>query len=236
MKMKLNILFLLGIFLSLTNANTQADSSKIFKTHSMQFRVNNFVSLSSFKGAFISYKYHSSDRNALRVGMSFRIKKWEEEVSLDYFYSDTILFDQNRDNNYMDIEIMIEYLRYFNLKNEVKMFLGAGPRVAFNIDNFDTDDSSVSGNRSYDYIKKGKNDRYQIGLTFTYGLEWFFKKDMSLHAEYGFNVSYIYQEYGRTVVADYPPGDSIRIDDSSRKDSGFEIDDTGALLGLSIYF
>ena len=234
MKMKLIVLFLLMFFLSFANANTQADSSKIFKTHSLQFRVNNFISFTQFKGYLLSYKRHFSDQSAFRTGMSVRVRKWEEKESNYYLYPDTTRLDQNLDCNDMEIEIMIEYLRYFNLKNDVKIFFGIGPRLLFDINNFDTDDISVSGDR-YSYVKKYNYDHYQFGLTFSYGLEWFFMKNMSLHAEYGFNLSYDYRKYGRTEINKYPAS-PVRENYDLIKDSGFEFDDTGALLGISIYF
>jgi hypothetical protein len=69
MKVRLATLVLLGFLFSLATAQTGADSTRIFKPNSFQFRVYNFISLSSFKGSLISYKYHPSDKTAYRVGV-----------------------------------------------------------------------------------------------------------------------------------------------------------------------
>ncbi len=114
------------------------------------------------------------------------------------------------------------------------MYFGMGPRIALNIDNFDTDDISFLGAET-SYVKKSVNDRYQIGLTFSYGVELFFRKNFSLHAEYGFNISYFYQESTRIRITEYS-GNPTRTDDYTMQSSGFEFDDTSALLGLSVYF
>jgi len=233
MKIIQTTIILFCTFISLTNAQTLTDSSKTFKSHSLQFRVYNFLSLSYFKGTLLSYKYHSSSKNAFRVGMSVNIKKWQEQELEDYSVVDTTLLNHDRDHNNMYIEIMVEYLRYLNLERDFKIFLGIGPRINFNINNFDTENISISGYT--DYTKKYIDDRYQIGLTLSYGLEWFFRKNMSLHAEYGFNISYFYEKYKNIWIRAYQE-DPNRLNVHEEKRKGIQFDDTGGLFGLSIYF
>ncbi|MFC2088283.1 hypothetical protein ACFLSX_01655 [Calditrichota bacterium] len=234
MKMKVIFIFLLAILFTISNAQTQSDSTKIFRTNSLQFRVYNFISLSSFKGALLSYKYHSSDQNAFRFAVSIKARKWEEDESRDFFYYDTTLFNQNRDHKDLAIEIIAQYLKYFNPKDEIILFFGIGPRAAFNIRAADNIDVTASGDR-YNYYTKNNDERYQLGLTASFGLEWFFRKNMSLHAEYGVNAHYFYEELARTRIiadTDYP----FAGEENSNKRTGFELGQTGALLGLSIYF
>ncbi len=234
MKMKTWVILLLGILFSLANAQTQPDSTKIFKTNSLQFKVYNFISLSSFKGTLFSYKFHLNDQTAYRLGVSVRARKGDEEETRDVFHSDTSMFYQNSDNNYITMSIMIEYLKYFNPQDEIKLFLGIGPLLSFNISSMNNNDVSVLGN-TQDYYKKSQNERYQVGLTINCGLEWFFKKNMSLHAEYGFNAYYYFEESsGTRIIVDpnYPNANNYY----SNKRSGFRLNDAGGLLGLSVYF
>ena len=234
MKVKSFSLSLLFILILFSTSKSQSDSLNIFKTNSMQFRVYNVLSLSSFKGALISYKYHINDSNALRFGVSMRVKKWDEIDSHKTISFDTTFFDQDKDNNEINIEIIGEYIKYLNPQNEIKLFLGLGPRVAININNFDTDEISASEGQSYTHERQ--NDRYQIGLTFSLGVEWFFLDFMSLHAEYGSNISYFYEKISQKLVYINDPSDPDNERNNSIKRSGFEFDDTGALFGISIYF
>ena len=187
MKMKLFIILLLFSIFSLSNAQTKADSSNIFGDHSLQFRVYDFISLSSFKGTLLSYKYHINDESAHRFSASIRYKKYNAEETIERTHTDSALLDQNRDHNYAYVEIMAEYIKYFNSRNEVKLFMGIGPRISFNLNNYDTDDVSGYG---YSFGKTNKNDLYEIGLTSSFGVEWFFTRNMSLSAEYGLNLMY----------------------------------------------
>ncbi len=233
MRVRLLVLFVFLGFLSFANAQTQTDSLQIFKKHSLQFRTSNLLSLYSFKGSLISYKYHPSDDHAFRLSISARARKTDEEEMSDSFRSsDTLMLDQDISQNAISLELFLEYLTYFNPKDDLKMFLGIGPRLYISTNNYDTDDVTAS-ERSY--VKESGYDRYKVGLTFSYGLEWFFRKNMSLHAEYGFNFSYLYEENSYIRIRDYddyPNG----LDKNSEKRTGFDFDDSSALLGISLYF
>jgi len=228
---RLKSIILICIFSSV--AYSQTDSSRIFKTHSIQFRTSNLLSLSSFKGSFVSYKYQPKDDYAYRFGISLNGRNTVENENIDsYQYSDSSFLDQKRNSNYALIEVVAEYLKYFNLKEELKMFFGFGPRIYFSINNSDTDKVQ---SENYNYYKERKDNYYQFGLSFSYGLEWFFRENMSLHAEYGINFSYIYNE--SKIWRIYPDdSDSDRFSKTSEVNKGFEINDTSALLGLSLYF
>jgi opacity protein-like surface antigen len=194
--------------------------------------VYDFISLSSFKGTLLSYKHHTSDENAFRFSASIRFNKYNAEETMERTHIDSAYLDQDRDHNYSSIEIIAEYIKYFNPKNEVKLFIGFGPRIAFNLNNYDTDDVSGYG---YSYVKINKNDRYEFGFTSSLGVEWFFRENMSLHAEYGFNLSFMYidnQYENVRVYSDYTTWNEKR----KIVEKGFEFDDTGAILGLSVYF
>ena len=75
MKTNLFVFLLLAILFSGSFAQGKADTLKVFKTNSLQFRVYDFISLSSFKGALISYKNHCSDDKALRFAVSLNADK-----------------------------------------------------------------------------------------------------------------------------------------------------------------
>ena len=237
MKVRLATLVLLGFLFSLATAQTGADSTRIFKPNSFQFRVYNFISLSSFKGTMLSYKYHRSDKTAYRVGIGVGAEKWKEENSRDdNYYADTttFMFDADLDMESIRIDLVVEYLRYFNVHDDIKIFAGSGPLVSFDILHQNSKDFSSSG-AAYQYVYKNHKDQYAFGLSFSYGLEWFFRKNMSLHAEYGFDLAYFLDKYTRTEYT-IDTDDTVRRVDNSEKRYGIAFDDRGVLFGLSVYF
>ena len=230
MRMTTRIIYLF-LFLVLS-AYAQTDSTRIFKKHALQFRTAGLLSLSSFKGSFISYKYHPQDDYAFRFGISLSGTKTSEDNKRESLSVDTSFYDLDIDNNRFNIEFVIEYLKYFNPKDELKMFFGIGPRVYLQI--YDSKANNIQA-KNYSYQKDYTNNGYEIGVTCSYGLEWFFRDNMSLHAEYGFNFSYINTKQGYTRV--YPQENNPdRYEKNSDDRNGFEIDDSSALLGLSLYF
>ena len=228
MKTKLIILLYVVVIFSLSNAQENADTLKVFKTNSLQFRVYDFISLSSFKGALLSYKYHCSDEKAFRFGVSVRIDSWGEDETRNMFYTDTSLLNQKRDHIYTNIQFIAQFLKYLNLKDEIKLFYGIGPYLSLNLNDFDTDEVVTSGNVNV-YDKKRKNENYQFGLMGSIGLEWFFKNNMSLNA-------YYFYENRQTLRVYEHSQDPDRIEDRKVESDGWGIDDVGALLGLSVYF
>lgn len=200
-----------------------------------QFRVYRILSLESFKGGLISYKYYLSDPNAIRFGISLRARKWGEEESRENFNIDTIYLKQERDHHSNDIEMIAEYLRYFNPRNEIKLFLGVGPRVSLHQYEFTTENIDTLG-VGFSYYDSQKEDHNQIGISFSFGVEWFFLSYMSLHAEYGAHFSYFNVERYSKRVYSNPPDlpESFRRDSAKR--SGLEFIERGVLFGLSVYF
>ena len=129
-----------------------------------------------------------------------------------------------------------EFINYLNPNDEVKIFWGIGPRVNINIDNFDTDKISVTDSIDYSYEKMRKNNYYEAGVTGAFGIEWFFRNNMSLHAEYSFNFSYFYRIYSRYRKGynDYYDNDTFAR--YSYSDHGILFKANPLRFGLSVYF
>lgn len=233
-KMKIGVKFSIIIIIITTffpiSSYSQTDSTTVFTTHSLQFKVYSLASLSSFKGMLFSYKYHLNNRNAIRLGVSAYAMKIDEEKKYERETYIKENYNQVADDTNAKFEVMIEFLKYFNINKEIKHFLGIGPRIELDIDEYDTKDFTFDMNNNYYYTDNAKRNSYEFGLTFSYGVEWFFRENMSIHAEYGCNLSYFIWDY---IDADkYLDGD---IYSTKIKKDGIIIDDTGALLGLSIY-
>jgi len=229
---RLLILAMLGFLVS--SGNAQTDSSRVFKDHALQLGVRGLFEFSSFSGGLISYKYHTSDKTAYRIGISVRGNNLNHVEDEEYFRSDTSSLDHERNRDLISLGITAEYLHYFNPADDLKMFLGVGPRLAVNIGESDTERVTVGGS-GISYTQDSENIRYQIGLTLNYGLEWFFRYNMSLHAEYGFDIYYLYDKDESTRIRVIEDQDDY-VDNFSRTQKGIIFGDTNVLIGLSLYF
>ena len=230
-KKTLCILTLL-ISLSLLSAQTEQDSTKIFKTHSIQFRVQDCFSLSSFKGSLISYKYHFNDRNALRIGFSNNIEIGDEEKDYDVFLEDTTYYEEQISNSDINLVVTMEYLRYLNPTKEIIIYIGGGTKTSVHKHTEKVDEKSHT---EQFYDKSRKYSIIKAGLSFSYGLEWKFRKNMSLHAEYGNDILWFHYKSRKYRTRTLPEeGEQYSIHKEVEK--GIELNSTGVLLGLSIYF
>ena len=169
---------------------------------------------------------------AFRSGISLRAETEDEEDTRNFINIDTSLFDQKLDISNTSIQLMAQYLKYFNPNDEIKLFFEIGAQ--FNIYNLDGDDVRSYGN-VYGYDKIRVDDRYQIGLTSSLGVEWFIKNNMSLHAEYGLYAYYFYYKYHRITVFEYLTSPD-KFEERKVESHGWRFDDAGALFGLSVYF
>jgi hypothetical protein len=235
MKKILVFMTFLTFFFHSAYAQSQTDTSRVFNCHSLQFRVYHNLSLESFKGGLLSYKYHLNDQNAIRVGVSLSARKWDEEESRENITPDTTFLKQERDHSSSDIEVIAEYLRYFNPKNKIKLFMGVGTRFSLLLDKFTTENIDTLGTGAT-YYENRRYEYNQYGLNLSVGIEWLFLSYMSLHAEYGAHFSYFTFERYSKYVNLTPPGQPASYRENLDKGNGFEISDRGVLFGLSVYF
>ena len=106
------------------------------------------------------------------------------------------------------------------------MFYGWGPAVSYRF------------NKSYDY-RRGTMEslkvNWEVGAKFVLGVQWFPTKSISLHAEYGSKLTYIFSwkhiERWQFIASD--PRNLI-IDDSQTE--GLNLSSSAVKLGLSAYF
>ena len=69
-----------------------------------------------------------------------------------------------------------------------------GPAIEFSVNNYDTEGVVANGS-GISYTRKFQNEHLQFGLNAGVGVEWFYLKYMSLHAEYGLNLAYFFDTY-----------------------------------------
>ncbi|MCH8495123.1 MAG: hypothetical protein LAT57_05760 [Balneolales bacterium] len=182
----------------------------------LQFEISNNFTLSSFTGSVISYKYHVSDNQARRIGLS---------LNNSYIERDLPESETEYKNDQLDVSLGVEYtwLNYTQPDSDMKFYYGYGPRI--NVGYVMRD--QVFGERSTD-MKRNMLGVAGIGYA---GVEWFFKSSMSLHAEYRMSaqVNY-YSERNRIEI------EGEGTDSSKNTITTFTLNGDGVRFGLSVYF
>ena len=180
---------------------------------SMQFRVANNFTLSSFEGALISAKKHLSDKTALRFGVSANFKHYNDEYVAEY--------DQKRTDSRVSLGLKFQLIKYISPKSKLSFYYGLGPNIEYSRNKLEYEYNDTTHEDRYTY-----NRTLGIGLLFTWGLEWFFTENLSLMAEYGGGV-----EYSHGIKEDYH-NDILGENDTDI----FEFFSNNVNFGLSVYF
>jgi opacity protein-like surface antigen len=213
---------ILLIFLFLGNLYSQNnnDSSNVefkFPKYSFQFRINDFLEFSTFDGSTISIKYHLTNKSSIRMGISVFSSDEEREETLKNLPQDSIYNKWSSKYHQKLFSMRLLYLYYFNPQEEIKAFIGFGPKLGFR-----------KNSRKYDdyYGEKYNIKDWIFGISSVYGVEWFFRQNMSLILSYG--IEYTYESY--ESKDEY--SDEKRIN----KITQYLLDDTQIDFGLSLYF
>ena len=202
-----------------------------FKTHSIQFEVNSLFNISDFQGTLISYKYHFSNAYALRFGIDFRADVNGGDYDRTYSTQNNDFIQYSQEIRNYDINLLSQFLKYPNARNDIKTFFGAGPyfslrsRRTINKDVI-TGNNVVGVERYYDFKETF------IGLSGVIGAEWFFLRNLSLTAEYSFFAAYHTIKNTREVYL----VDNSDINSDVDKRTGLYSQSLGAKLGLTVYF
>lgn len=147
--------------------------------------------LSGFQGSLFSGRYHFSDRQALRVGISVNASTRDEE-EVDELHRDTLAVDrveQRSEQDFQDYALSVEYVHYVRPTNRLFLYAGVGPRVGYNKSRQEQTIPDQGGSRrEKDVLER---TTYRVGVAGALGVEWFVHPHISLSVEYPFAVEYI---------------------------------------------
>jgi hypothetical protein len=181
------------------------------------FQIDDNFTIDPFQGAVISVKRHYSDRSALRLGLGLAFDM--DEISSTISEMDTVKATSKSDGSSQFFRVDLQYVRYANPTAPVKLLFGGGPLVSFS----NSDDERTTGTGS-DTVE---STAWVAGITGLVGVEWFAASRISLHAEYGMELTYRHSTAKSTNSAQ-------RTSEQTRKDGDFR--SRGVLFGLSAYF
>lgn len=166
---------------------------------SMQFGLQQDLVLTSFQGAIISAKYHTSDRRAIRFGLT----AYGDVAESDQNSGPTSTPNSSRTNG-QSVSVNARYLMYPVSTSSVVFVFGFGPQLGVS--------RSKSSFRESQYLSENTNTSFSGGISGSWGAEWFFKSGLSLLAEYGISMNYSrYKSTWTTESIDTFGGADVRI-------------------------
>lgn len=188
----------------------------------LQFQISDNFNLTYFQGTSFSGKYHFGKMDAIRTGLSIDFGKSDGDAETNQFDSVNVAEASHNSSNF-SVTIKSQYIRYFVETDNIAFYGGTGPFVTYSTSNHE---SQITGSPT-DRNSMEEIDNFILGVDFIAGVEWIFIKNMSLSAEYGFNLSY------RSRTSERKIDDSLYYD-SNEKQYRFSGDNIN--FGISVYF
>ncbi len=212
------------------------DTTFKFQKHSFQFRIADNFRLVDFNGSLLSYKHHFNNNIALRVGAEWRSYDRTETEDRHSYSSDTSNYRLDFKSIDSNIDFILQVIYYFAPKNEIKLYGGAGPYFSYQVGEDKIENVEISENiDNLGYNRLTDQQDYAIGLILGHGVEWFFRNNMSLIAEYELRAYYFNQTLERTRIT-FLKQENNDIDIRKNEQTGWRIESRGVKFGLSVYF
>ncbi len=183
--MKKIVLFAI-LLTSILFSQTKPDSSAIplKGKFAVSFSVSDLVDFSSLDGAFISGQYNFTNNSAVRFG--FGMSEGNLDLETAYFTDDSLTsFKADSKDSYVwTLNLFYQYR--FAANDNLNLFFASGVYYSY-------------GESTNEYTQYNKDTRTMndIGVPVILGVEWFVRSNISLFAEYGFDMKYEYDK--RTV-------------------------------------
>lgn len=191
--------------------------------------------LSGFQGSLFSGRYHFSERQALRVGISVNASTRDEE-EVDELHRDPLAVDrveQRSEQDFHDYALSVEYVHYVRPTNRLFVYAGVGPRVGYNKSRQEQTIPDQGGSRrETDVLER---TTYRVGASGALGVEWFVHPHISLSVEYPFAVEYSDRDEESTsrLLED---GSVVREQTSTTEIDRYEIGGETVRIGVTFSF
>ena len=217
--------------LTTTSTNGLTDDAWAF-----QFSIQSSFSLGAFQGGLLSAKHHLAPDKAIRIGLGAYFN------SSDYTGLRLTMYDTSKTSTStnagvgaQDFDIRMQYVIYPDPTADINAFFGLGPLVGFFHSSSERQELATPSNGAY--ANAEKRTTWSAGLSGLAGVEWFAWRKISLHAEYGASIRYMWSE-GHQEASEFSPS-STGVSSSSTSDfteKGWTFNYDRFYLGLSVYF
>jgi hypothetical protein len=243
-KIRSILLLLIAITVSCNAQNQSRDSTSLPEgSWALQFGIDRDFTLKTFQGSTIGAKYQLSEKHALRGGLTFsgNASDGSNSISGEIGGIDAGTVPENSSGKSFGVNLILQYLWYFNPAGPVHFYSGFGPMVSYSYSKNSSDDYNISISNGqgywiryqYDY----KNTQWAVGAAAVVGVEWFACRWLSIHADYNeaFQYQWLsssrYQFESSSVNPSYLP---LKLD-SSGSIKGWALTSLGVAFGLNIY-
>ena len=157
----------------------QQSGPALKNTWSFQAGITEYFTLRNFDMVNVSIKHHISNKSAIRLGTWINL--WARETTQSRYmnrYGNSVFADVSHQEYF--VVLSLQYISYLKSNNDVRCYLGVGPRIRFGY--WKTTYESQS-----DALTRLGGDSGEIfaGLQSNLGAEYFFTDNISLIAEYG---------------------------------------------------
>ncbi|GAB4169725.1 MAG: hypothetical protein Kow00108_03470 [Calditrichia bacterium] len=183
-KLLQSLLIVVGI-LNFVAAQPTSDES-LAGRKAIQFSIGSNFKLGYIDGSIISFRYHISDRSAIRIGLSSNYTNGDESYELIINNSNDP-DPETIDSTEFSIILSSYYFRYFNSTGKIRGYAGLGPYFSYFYSKYNT-------SFTYDNTKLSLKS-IGFGLQTIIGIEWRLKPYLCVLGEYVVRYSYIKDKY-----------------------------------------
>ena len=225
----------------------------------MQFGISSNFTLTSFQGSTIALKYQLSDKSAIRGGITINGSTNNGNSTTTYSVADTNAGSApvNSSSDAANVSFVVQYLWYANPNGPVHFYGGLGPSISYSYSNSSSGNSYFYTNEYYDtgyyyyynytekISSKSNSIQWGVGLTGSVGLEWFACQWLSIRAEYGESIQYMWRSstssndysyiYSPSLPSTYTRSPNSH-NDNSGTNKGWTVNSSGVSFGLSVYW
>lgn len=169
-------------------------------SHALEFQVRNLVSLGSFFGGTISYKYYLPN-HAVRIGLSvnqdFYDRTGDRTDRREFVELDSLIvedFDVGDKQALRQAVLQSQLLFYGGNRQRVETYWGLGPLIGYSRRDLDRktwpQDTTETRLRTSGYEYTRITEDYYVGVVASVGFEWSWRKHLGVVAEYSSTVHY----------------------------------------------
>lgn len=202
---------------------------------SIQFQLEEELSLEPFDGLIIAMKRHFSKHTALRIGFDLDLEFADDEDQEKIFSGDSLIGTRNSafDRNMQRLDVDFLYLKYPNPEATINFFWGIGPLIMFSRNK--SERVSINAVIEDESTTESWTRIWAAGGRGLIGVEWFVAEGISFHGEYRASFSYWHTKNENTSInqhGDYP----VRRETRESTDKKWNFDGAHVVAGVSLYF
>jgi hypothetical protein len=232
---------------------SKSDSSTIVKNYlqpnmwAFEFGISSNFTLTSFQGTVLSIKRQLNSHEAIQLGIGGSLSNQNSSSSGQNEWGDTLTYGNSGSgtNTGGSVQVNLQYVYYFNPDADINVYVGAGPTVGYSRTIYNYNYTPVlpvpADSGVYINYPTNSNQSYtswNAGVSGMLGAECFILKFLSIHAQYGLNVTY--SESNTTYSYNYAYFYDVKLNKTSSsnqsKSHGWQLSPTSVMFGLSVYF